>query len=159
MLREPSKVNQIADAVLYYVKKIGKAKDESQWLTDPRQCKRMFVIGDITGGLRPLLAVQVMNVESTPKGPAYHDGKVTIGVHIVVDGDPNSESLLNDVASDVIRAISLNETLGGDEVGKPLAQSTYFVSYQPQYDVMLRTGFAVSTVTFEVTYEWAHTAP
>lgn len=158
-LRQPSKVNQIADAVLYFCKKIGKAKDESAWLTDPREFKRMLVVGDLTGGMRPLIAVSVANVESVPKGPANHDGTATVAVHIIVDGDPEAETLLNDVASDVIRAVSLNETLGVGADGKPLAQSSYFVSYQPQYDVMQRTGFAVSTVTFEVTYEWAHDAP
>lgn len=150
---KPSRVNEIADAVLAAVSKISRPADMSQWLTVPRAFKRMLMIGDLTIGSRPLLCVQVLKVDSEVAGPAYHEGKAQIGVHIVCDGDEKAEVQLNDIARDIIYAVHKDETLGGK------VRSIYFTSYEPQYEVMQKSGFGVATVAFEATYEWAHAAP
>jgi hypothetical protein len=146
-----SRANQVADEIVELLAKINSARDASAWRTSPRTVKRGLLVGDLTLGSRPLLAVQVLDWEDTRPWATGHLGTIHIGVHIIVDGK-DAEVQLNEVARDVVRAIAVNESLG------EVVASIYPQRYEPQQEAMERAGagLGIATVVFEAVYDWKH---
>lgn len=148
--------NQIADALVARLRTINAAQDASRWLTSPKQVKRGFVVADMQWPT-PAILVQVARWDDqmTYAG-REHTCRLTLFAHLLVNPDnpERSESELNSMAADVVRAISDDHSLDGT-----VNVVTAALGYEPNTDAMERSGLGVATMTLEATFLWSHGAP
>ncbi len=150
--RTDTPMNVLSEAIVVKLKGISKRKD-SQYLTSPRDVKRLHMVGDFAGVSKPLLALTLMSCEIEPQAGQRFESTLTFGVHCITENTSDAEGELLRLVSDVMLALAKDVTVG--------AQAVYLFprTFEPNVDLTHRTGLAVTTVTFECKFKWDSTAP
>jgi len=149
-----SKLNQFLDAVVAALELNVKPQSGLNLVTKTVTVKRMLRLGDFTGAAKPLLVVQMMSWNTEPSGGRRFYGTMRFSVTIMTSADnAKDEQQLLDLATDVVRALCKDETLGG------LVVYTFPVEFTPVVDTATNTGYAQAAVTFESLYIWDAATP
>ena len=155
MARADAIVNQIADALIVALGRIDSRSSPNDWHTKPH-VKRGFLMADLMGPFPRILVHLSRWGEDVPINAPSHDGKATFMVHCISEDIDGAEQYLNKLAADVIKAIAIDEELGGTIDGFVDIYPKY---YEPQVEAMEKTGRGVTTVVVEATFQWSHDAP
>jgi hypothetical protein len=152
-VRTTTPLNLLRESVLTSLAGINHRKN-SAYITTPKTVKRLAELGDFTGAQKPIVALGVTSAEFEPQTAQRFDGKIMFAVHCMTESkraDPEGDLL--DLVSDVILALAANVTVGG--------QAIYLFprSFEPNVDLIARSGLAVTTVIFECMYRFDSTAP
>jgi hypothetical protein len=143
---------QLADALVAALKRIDNVLDAGQWLTKPVTVDRGLVL-NLGNVERPALIVNVDSWTDEPIGMSRHRKTVTVNIYLITTGDELAEKLLGDLCSDVEKAITDDEMLGG------LLKEVPAMSYRGEAEAMQRSGLGLGVVTFNALVEWEHSAP
>lgn len=149
--RTSTPLNELAEAVVDKLKGISQRKD-ARYLTSPRDVKRLHMLGDFSGQ-KPMLAVSAVSCTITPAGAQRFDAVLTLGVHCITDNTADAEGELMRLVSDVLLALAADVTVGSR------AQHMFPTGFEPNVDLINRTGLAVTTVNYECQYQYDSTAP
>jgi len=152
MARNPALVNQLADQLLAALRRIDSTLDAGNWLTSPRSFGRGFYVGDL-GALLPALQVRVRQLTDAPLTGSIHRGSLALQVFCLTTGDSRGEVEMQDLVSDVFKAVTDDEDLGG------LAITAYPEQYQYNGPASESAGLTVGIVDVAVEYEWSHGQP
>lgn len=148
-----SKLNSVMDAVVARLKLSVKPKSGLNLVPTVPIVKRILRLGDFTGATKPLLAVQVQSWNADPHSARRLTGTLRFAVHVLVDDVDADEGALLDLCTDVVRAMLIDETLGG------LVTYTFPVEFTPNVDTSSNTGYASAAVVFETLYMWDAATP
>jgi len=146
--------NKICDAIEIALKRIDRVQDAGKWFTVP-SVSRGFMIQDVIAAKKPLLRIETGDYEQTPDMASRHKGVLIVYVWCLTQAAArDSEAEINELVSDVIRAITDDETLGlgGGVEAQP-------VGYAPDVDAMERYQFGVARVNVRVEFTWDHGSP
>ena len=161
--RPEAVANQIADALVKKLSRISREKQPSEWLTSPHVDRGLF-LGDMSAP-RPALYVSVQRWDHTPGASmgvsGVHESILTLAVACVSESALNTrgaEIELNNLAADVVRAVSLKDEPVEFNIDQAVV---YFnpVFYEPQVDLMERVGLGVTAVIVETRFRWSTQAP
>lgn len=152
-VRVAAKLNNFLDSVVDTLKTISKRKNPA-FLSSPKSVKRLMLAGDFAGKEKPFLTVHVVDWTATPSGFQRFDGELRFGVNCVVgDLADDAEKALLELVSDVILAVSSDVTFEGQVF------YCFPESFEPNVDLMRRSGLAITTVVFKVSYRFDWFSP
>lgn len=151
------KLNQILDAVVLRLQQQVKPRVGLNLVPSPVTVKRVMRLGDANGLAKPLLAVQGMGWVPEPRAARRFDGILRIAIHCFITAKEHDETELNDLVTDVVRAMQVDETLTTD--GKPLVSYCFPVEFTPVLDATAPTGFAQAALVYEANYVWDAETP
>ena len=147
------RLNTFLDAVVDQLKLNVKPNSGLNLVPNPVTVKRVLRIGDFTGLGKPLLAVQAMSWSAEPGAAQRFAGTLRFAIHCIVSARDGDEQELLNLATDAIRAVAKDETLGG------LVSYTFPVEFTPLADTTAASGYAQAAVTFETAYIWDAATP
>ena len=150
--RTVTPMNLLALAIINKLRDISARKD-SRFITSPMAVNRLTLAGDFTGTQKPFLALTCMGWEVEPQAGSRFEGVMTFGVHCVTENNADAEGALLNLVSDVFLALAQDITLGAT------AMYLFPRSFEPNIDLINRTGLAITTVTYECRYKFDSTAP
>jgi hypothetical protein len=148
-----AKLNAFMDAVVARLALSVKPKSGLNLVPTVPVVKRILRLGDFTGATKPLLAVQVQGWETQPQSARRLTGTLRFAVHVLVNAKDGDEVELLNLCTDVVRAMLIDETLGG------LVTYTFPVEFTPNVDTSASTGYASAAVVFESLYTWDAATP
>lgn len=151
-VRTETPMNLLADAIIVKLRTISKRKDAA-YLTTPKSVERSLALGDFAGKGKPILALSISAWEGNPVGASRLDGNLSIVVHCMTENTGGAEAELLRLVSDVILCLLSDVTLG--------SQAIYLFprSFEPNVDLISRTGLAVTSITFDCLYRFDTTNP
>lgn len=152
VVRTTTPMNVLAEWILGRLRNISHRKDAA-YVTTPLSVKRLSTMGDFAGMQKPSLALSSMAWEVEPQCARRFEGTLTFGIHCISENTADPEGELMDLVSDVIYALTQDVQMG--------AQAIYLfpTRFEPNADLSQRTGFAVTTVSFECRYRFNFDAP
>lgn len=150
---------QAEDRLLFTVGKIRSVTDAPFWLTHPEYVDR-GTMPLLTGLPRPAIVLVCEKIDDHPMGPERHESTYHGAFQCVSEGDPMGIVECHRLASDVMRALAMNENLLNefDEPFEGLVMVEFF-GYEVRQEVLVQTGLSVATVPVQVRYSWTHDAP
>lgn len=151
-VRNECAINSLLELIVERLKTISKKKDP-RFLSNPKSVSRAFLLGDVVSREKPFLSVQILGWTATPQTAQRFDGNLRVGVYCVTESTKEAEATLARLVSDVVLALSEDVTLDGEAI------SCFPIEFEPNVDLALRTGLAVTSVVFEVFYRWSFDAP
>lgn len=151
-VRTETPMNSLANAIVEKLRTISHRKD-SAYLTTPRSVERGLALGDFSGKGKPLLALTSFAWECEPVGAQLLDGRLSFVVHCMTENTREAEAELLRLVSDVILCLLNDVTIG--------EQAIYLFprSFEPNVDLISRTGLAVTSITFECLYRFDASDP